>query len=132
MTNVNKHRTGSADYTSAYTQLIKVIAELNKHTAPYLIKELLTEAEQIMIVKRFAASVLYKNKYSPYRVSKTLGMSISSAQRLYEQYEEGQFSNLLGCIQKKEMSIFLQVISDIIASQVDMKARARLANRNYS
>lgn len=132
MTNVRKNGTTSSDYTSAHTQLIKLIAQLNKHTAPYLISGLLTEAEQIMIIKRFAATVMFRHSFSPYRVSRTLGMSISSAQRIYAQYEEGQFSDLLGCMKKKEMSTFLRVISDIIMAQVDMKARARLANHRYS
>jgi hypothetical protein len=132
MTNVRKNGTTSSDYVSAHTQLITLIAQLNKRTAPYLISGLLTEAEQIMIIKRFAAAVMFRHSFSPYRVSRTLGMSISSSQRIYAQYEEGQFSDLLGCMKKKEMSTFLMVISDMIMAQVDMKARARLANHRYS
>jgi hypothetical protein len=74
---------------------------------------------------------MFEANYTPYRVSETLGLSTSTARNLYTHYEEGKYNNLLSCMKKKETSIFLQVISDIIMSQVDMKARARLTNRNY-
>ena len=130
MTNINREATTSKDYRLAEEHLINLIATLNKKTSQYLISELLSEAEQIMIIKRFAAVFMFNKRYSTYRVCKTLSISPSSSHRLYLQYEEGRYDNLLACMKKKEASVFLQVISDMIMAQVDMKARARLANRS--
>jgi hypothetical protein len=131
MTNINREAINSKDYKLAEKHLINLIATLNKKTSHYLISGLLSEAEQIMIIKRFAAVFMFNRGYTTYRVCKTVSISPSSSHRLYLQYEEGRYDNLLSCIKKKESSVFLQVISDLIMAQVDMKARARLANRSY-
>lgn len=113
----------------AHSQLTFLISKLNKRTSEYFIHELLSEAEQIMIIKRFAAIFMFNNNYSPYRASQTLSISTSSARRLYLQFENGQFSNLLGCIKKKEANSFLSLLEDLITAQVSPRARARLMNR---
>ena len=129
MTNISRKKTQTEDYKSAHKHLTDFIAQLNKQTAEYLIQELLSEAEQVMVTKRFAAIFMFNNNYTAYRVSETLSISTSSARQLYLQFEKGQFNNLLGCMKKKEVTGFLLLLSDIITAQVDMKARARLMNR---
>jgi uncharacterized protein YerC len=129
MTNISREKIHTEDFKLAHRQLIDLIAKLNQNTSQYLIQELLSDAEQIMIVKRFAAVFMFKNKYSSYRVSETLSISTSSARRLQLQFENGQFNNLLGCIKKKEANSFLVFISDLIAAQASPRARARLMNR---
>lgn len=129
MTNISRKKTETKDFAQAHSQLADLIAKLNKRTSAYFIHELLSEAEQIMIVKRFAAIFMFNNNYSPYRVSETLSISTSSARRLFLQFDDGQFTNLLGCIEKKEAHVFLSLINDIIIAQVSPRARARLMNR---
>ena len=110
MTNISKKRTDTKDFAIAQTQLVDLIAKLDKRTSQYLIHELLSTSEQVMIVKRFAAIFMFNNNYSPYRVSETLSISTSSARRLYLQFENNQFDNLLGCIKKKETNSFIALI----------------------
>jgi len=129
MTNVSKLNSKNKDYKIAYQQLLSVIANLQKDTSRYLIDELLTETEQIMLVKRFAAAYMYSQDYSPYRVSQTLSISTSTANRLYQRYTEGEFQNLLGCIPQKKANEFLLLLEDLILAQVSPRARARLLNR---
>lgn len=129
MTNISRRKIDSEDYRAGYTQLITTIAKLNKTNAHSLLDDLLTETERIMLVKRFTALFMFQQQYSSYRVSETLNISISTAQRLYAQYVEGHYSNLLNCLGKKEKHKFLALVEDIILAQVDMRARARLAKR---
>jgi hypothetical protein len=129
MTNISRKNIDGDDFKLAHRQLVDLIAKLNQNTSKYLIHELLSDAEQIMIVKRFAAVFMFRNNYSPYRVSDTLSISTSSARRLYLQFEDGQFSNLLSCLKKKEANSFLAFISDLIAAKASPRARARIMNR---
>lgn len=129
MTNVSKLQTAGKDYSLVYTELTKVIAKLNKNTASYLMDELLTDTERIMLVKRFGAIFMFTQDFSPYRVSKTLGISIPTSSRLYAQFSEGHFENLLTCLSKKERGNFLTLLNDIILAQASPKARARLMNQ---
>ena len=129
MTNISKKKTDTKDFAIAQTQLVDLIAKLDKRTSQYLIHELLSTSDQVMIVKRFAAIFMFNNNYSPYRVSETLSISTSSARRLYLQFENNQFDNLLGCIKKKEKNSFLAFIEDLTMAQVSPRARARLMNR---
>tara|TARA_B100000745_G_scaffold252445_2_gene174654 strand:- start:3221 stop:3691 length:471 start_codon:yes stop_codon:yes gene_type:complete len=122
MTNISKKATDSPDYELAHTQLTNFIGQLQKKTARYFVDELLTEAERIMLVKRFAAIFMFDRFYSPYRVSHTLGMSISTTQRLYKQYDEGRYDNLLSCMTTKTRNEFLQLVEDLIMAQVSPRA----------
>lgn len=131
MTNISKDKLTSADYKLAEKELNHLISKLNHSSAKHLTEELLTPAERVMLVKRFAAVFMFSQKYSPYRVSHTISISISTAQRLFQQYQDGSFDKLLGCIQKKEAHKFLRILDDIIAAQVDPKARARLFEGRY-
>ena len=129
MTNVSKRKTNSEDYKIAYNELTQFIANLTAHNSSYLIDELLTEAEKIMIVKRFAAIFMFKEQYSPYRISNVLSVSVSTAQRLHEQYQSGQFDKLLSCMKRKDENRFMSLIEDVIMAQVSPRARVRLLNR---
>src|SRR3989344_1770380 len=116
MTNVSKVKTGSPDYKHASQELTQLISKLNKKTASVFINELFTESEKIMITKRFAAALLFNNNFSTYRTAIALGVSISTAQRIYKQYEAGQFDNLINCLSKKEKNEFVELIQDFILS----------------
>jgi len=129
MTNISKLDTNDKDYKIAYKQLINLITNLQKNTSRYFIDELMTESEQILFVKRFAAVYMYSHSYSPYRVSQTLSISTSTANRLYARYNTEEFSNLLGCIPQKKSNEFLSLINDLITAKASPRARARLLNR---
>ena len=129
MTNISHTHLTSKDYQSVTDQLIKLIARLNKHTAPFLINELLTESERIMVVKRFGAILMFNHGYSCYRVSTTLGLSMPTSSRLRAQYVQGQYKNVIANFPKNEQSAFLSLIHDLIIAQASPKARARLLNR---
>ena len=129
MTNVSRHKINEPDYVLAHRELVVLISSLNKQNASVLIEELCTEAEKIMLVKRFAAILLFSHKYSAYRVATVVGISVSTAQRLYRQYEQAEFEGLLRCVTKKQQREFVSLIEDFLLSRVSHKARTRLARR---
>lgn len=131
MTNISKVKTDSKEYSIYYNELADFIGNLKNKNAKYLINELLTEAETIMIVKRFAAIIMLHRNFSPYRVCHTLSISLSTAQRLLENYDNGNYDKLLSCLKEKEVNGFIELIEDLILFQVSGRARARLLNRVF-
>lgn len=129
MTNISPVKIDSKEYKLYYDELTRFIGQLKNKNAQYFINELLTEAETIMIVKRFAAIIMLHRNYSPYRVSHTLSISLSTAQRIMENYEVGNYKKLLSCLKDKEVNGFISLIEDLILFQVSSRARARLLNR---
>ena len=127
MTNINYKETD--DYNIAFDKLIDLVASVNKSGARSLVSELLTESEQIMIVKRFAAILLFHNDYSSYRVSTCLNISLSTAQRIHKHYDQQAYHELLSHIKPKERNRFYKLINDLILAQASPRARARLSNR---
>ena len=129
MTNISKRNLKTADYRHAYRELTKFIASLNKKNSHFFITELLTESEQIMLVKRFAAIFMFSEGYSAYRVSQALGVSESTAQRLHHQFENDHFIHLLNALPQTSRSSFLALLEDLILAQASPRARARIMNR---
>ena len=129
MTRISKKNIDDEDYTVAYKQLAKLLAGLQDKNAHFLIEELLTESERIMLVKRFAAIFMFQQDYSSYRVSQSLAVSESTAQRLHQQFLQGSYNNLLNCIKKSEKSAFLSLLEDFMMSKASSKARMRLLKR---
>lgn len=129
MTNISKTKTDSKDYQIVHAELSKLISKLSKKNSHFFIDELLTKTEQVMLVKRFGAVFMFNNNYKPYRVSQTLGLSVPTTARIYENFNNDQYNNLLKVISKQENSSFLALINDLIAAQASPRARARLMNR---
>jgi uncharacterized protein YerC len=129
MTNISKVNANNNDYKLYYNELSQFIGQLKDKNARHFIDELLTETETIMIVKRFAAIIMIHRNYSPYRVCHTLSISLSTAQRLLENYDNGNYNKLLSCLKEKEVNGFISLIEDLILFQVSSRARARLLNR---
>lgn len=128
MTNITKKKAGSGDFAKAKQELVRLLSG-DRSLSAYFVDELLTESEQIMLVKRFAAILMYKKGYSQYRVWNTLYISPSTAERIYDDFETGRYENLEKAINIKKSSGLLWLIEDIITAQVSPRARARLLKR---
>jgi uncharacterized protein YerC len=129
MTHISRKNIGALDYKQAQEQLIRLISKLETGGATHFINELFTEAERVMLIKRFAAIFMFQQDYSTYRVSQAIGISISTSQLLYKGYLEGNFDNLLACIPKNQKSEFLALVEDFMLSKISAKARSRLLKR---
>ncbi len=129
MTNVSTNNINTKDYEIAFTELTTYLVKLKNSNAAFFVNELLTPTECIMIVKRFATILMFKNNFSAYRASEVLGLSLSTTHGLYQKYKRGQYNGLLGNVQKKDQNRFLSLIEDLIMAQVSPRARARIYNR---
>lgn len=126
MVNVSRKKLSTKDYTRAQEQLVQLLDSLTKTSARYFISELLSETEQIMLTKRFAAILLRSDGHSPYRISKVVGISVSTAQRITQHHDDGQYNHFLSSFSKKQKNQFLTLIEDLIVAQASPKARARI------
>lgn len=127
MTNVSRAKVASREYKLAEKELVKIISKTKGATS--FVDELLTESEKVMIIKRFAAVFMFERGYSPYRVSDSLAMSLSTAQRLEEKFNEEGYVQLTSSLMAKEKNAFLSVLEDLILAQVSPRARKRLMKR---
>jgi uncharacterized protein YerC len=129
MTNISKKQTGAIDYRVAQKQLITLLAKIERNTAQHFINELLTEAEKVMLIKRFAAIFMFQDNYSPYRISQTIGISETTALRISKHFKTGKYNNLIATMPKKQRSEFLQLVQDFVFSRISIGARNRLQRR---
>lgn len=129
MTNISKRQCDSDAFTSAHVQLQKILTRLTKPTSNDFLNGLLTESEQIMLIKRFGAIFLLHHKYSPYQTAILLGLSQPTTHRLRESYQTGEFDNLLKLITKQEKKEFLNVLMDFALSRANYKARRRFLKK---
>ena len=129
MTNVSTHNTSSKDYHLAYQQLMLVISKLNESQSSIFFNGLFTDAEKIMLVKIFAAIVFFDQSYTSYKVAATVGLSLSTTQRLYEQYENGNFNKMLKCVPIQQRSELLEILQSFLLSKASYKARRQLTRK---
>lgn len=128
MTNVSFSKVSDASYKKAHRKMAELLYK-HKDGGVNFIEELLTEAERVMLTKRFAAILAFSQDHSAYRVANVLSLSLSTAQRLREQYKEGQFSSMLSAFAPAERSGFLQLFMDLTTARASTAARARLMRR---
>jgi uncharacterized protein YerC len=129
MTHISRKKIATLDYKRSQDQLVRLIAKLETGGATHFINELFTEAERVMIIKRFAAVFMFQQDYSTYHVSQVVGISISTSQLLQKSYLKGNFDNLLARIPKNQKSEFLSLVEDFMLSKISGKARSRLTKR---
>ena len=128
MTNITRRKADTKDFFKAKQELVRILSD-NKALSTHFVDELLTESEQVMLIKRFAAILMYKQGYSSYRVWNTLHVSPSTAERIYDNLYQDRYENLERALTIKRASGLLSLIEDIITAQVSAKARARLLKR---
>jgi|SRR3989344_98779 len=75
---------------------------LEKHHLRGLLKELLTETEQLMLAKRLAALLMLEEELSYYRIQKTLELSTSTIKRLHAYLLSGECSAIEAIIRNKK------------------------------
>jgi uncharacterized protein YerC len=126
MTRVSKRKIDNDDYIIAYKQFVTFLSGLQNKNAHFFLEELLTETERVMLVKRFAAIFMFQQGYSPYRVSVTVDISESTAQRLYQVYLNSSYDNVLSCIKKTEKDELLELLKDLMLSKASFSARKRI------
>ena len=117
MTNISRSKTKTAEFRQLHKELTRSMSQLDQKSAYYFFDELFTDTEKIMIIKRFSALVMYERGYSTYKVWNVLHISPTTAQKLYVEYENKKYQNLLKIFTKSNMPAFLTFIDKLIKAQ---------------
>ena len=122
MTNVTKPKARDLAFDALYRELASVLGSLDEKSSMYFIDELLTGAERVMLIKRFAAVVMFKRGYTQYKVWNTLEISPATASRIYRKFKAGGYKNLTHKSSKQkcspvEMPSVLVFIEKLIRAQ---------------
>lgn len=93
-----------------------------------IIESLLTPTETLMLAKRLAMIVMLDRGDSTYRVSKSLGVSVSSVCRFQHMLDAGLFKPILRSIRKKHRST-LDILELLLAAGMPSIAGPRHQER---
>lgn len=127
MTHISKQKLSKEKEGELYAQLFRVIARLNKTTAPDFLSELFGEEEKLMFAKRLAAIILYIEGSSSYRVWTLLNMSPSTADRIRLNFQVGKYRNIQSFITKNrsEYARLLRTLEVILQAGLPPRGRGR-------
>lgn len=131
MTNVTTRRVQTKDFKNIERQFARLMRGSTDQHLLVCFNSLCSESERIMLVKRFGAIFLFTKGYSKYRAARVMGISQSTAQRLYGLYRSGSYDDLFNVIPKKQQNAFIRFLTTLTAAQVDTKARAKLVRGTW-
>lgn len=127
MAHISKQKLSKEKEGELYTQLFRVIARLNKATAPDFLGELFGEEEKLMFAKRLAAIILYIEGNSSYRVWTLLHISPSTADRIRLNFQMGKYRNMELFITKNrsEYTRLLDTLEIILQAGLSPRGKGR-------
>jgi len=85
-----------------YMQLVKTISSGSMKHKEEILRELLTQTEQVMLAKRLAAVAMLAQGVSSYRVWRILGLSSATTRRFQREMDNGSYRSIAGLIKKKK------------------------------
>jgi len=114
MPHLSKQKLDSQLHEKLFDELQKLIANTSARESTLVVTTLLTETERLMIAKRFASAFMFSKGYSQYQVWKTLKISPSTAQRLFNAYENGAYSKLVKIAERNSHEKFWDTVELIL------------------
>ena len=114
MTNVTNQLT-AAHKTQLNRQMASLFSsDVSRNSL--LLESVLTETEQIMLIKRVAAILMINANYSIYRVAKTINLSHSTVARYKLALEAGEYDVLLSRTRTEKFNtkIFWQLVETLL------------------
>ena len=94
MTNISKKALDPGQLAKLFKQFNLIISKLTSTSSTDFLEELLGHEERIMLAKRLAAIALCIEGKSIYRISISLNLSPSTAERIYNAYKSGSFTSI--------------------------------------
>ena|SRR3989339_1045066 len=127
MTHISKQKLSKEKEDELYAQLFRIIARLDRKTAPMFLNELLGDEEQLMIAKRLAAIILCIEGNSSYRVWTLLKVSPSTADRIRLNFQIGKYRNIQTFVTKNrnEYVRILNTLETILQAGLPPRGRGR-------
>lgn len=99
-----------------FNQLASSVHAGGKKNTGAVLGNLLTDTEQLMLAKRLAVILMLYEGCSSYRIWKALRMSPSTISRMQQQYDEGDYNDIvrLICKSKAERERFWETIETVL------------------
>ena len=101
MTNVSLRSLSSSDQAALMRQLGNIFTNNTLTQSHLLFSELLTPAEQILLIKRLAIILLIHEKQSLYRIADTLDVSANTVRSHKLKYQKGIYHSIVKRAHKK-------------------------------
>jgi uncharacterized protein YerC len=102
MVHISKRPLKKELVSKLFNQLAKLIAKSTNRSSAAFLKDLLTEAEQLMLAKRLAVILMMHEGYSPHRVCTILKMSSSTVFGMHDRYNDGDYNGVLALVGKSK------------------------------
>ena len=116
MVRVSRRRLSEQKLAELTTQLSDVIGRLSAKQARSFINEFLGSEEKEVLAKRLAIVVLIDQNRSLYSIAKQLSVSPTTAGKLYDRYERGEFKQTLIALKKnpRDYRTFLDILDNFL------------------
>lgn len=116
MTNVSKRSITSAQRKQLRNQLAQLLHGETQTQTATLLTELLTEAEEIMLIKRCAIIVLLTHGQSTYRIAKMVGVSDVTVTSTKEKLKRGEYQAIEARLQQSafDACAFLDTVESVL------------------
>jgi len=102
MVHVSKRRLKKQYLERLFNQLAISVHTSSKRKTGALLRDLLTDSEQVMLAKRLAVILMLYEGHSCYRIWKTLNMSSSTVRSMWNLFEEGEYDNIIQTVCKRK------------------------------
>ncbi len=115
MTNVSHRRLSKKEWSKIYVAFIDCMNPLSRNAWRSPLNDLLSEAEKIMLAKRFAIILLTIEDFSGYRISNILDVSISTVLRIQRLWDKGKYQYIEKYLKdKKNRENFLGILQNVL------------------
>jgi len=123
MSHISKNQLSQKSCRRLFSELVKIVSPKNVNSAKYILGDLFTETEKIMLAKRLAAILMIAEKVSLYKIATRLKLSTSTVDRMRKNYAEGAYDELLKELHKKKIE------KEKLWELIELIARAGMPSR---
>ena len=116
MVRLNRNRLPEDLLNELFRQLNEVLGTFDAKQVDSFLYDLLGPEERIMIAKRLAIVVMVRQGHSLYKISRTLKVSPTTAEKISSEMSAGAFKNIVPLLQKnaKNYRAILKTINSIL------------------
>jgi len=103
MVHISKDKLGEKVSIQLFNELVSFISPKNTTAAKGILGDLFTQTEKVMMAKRLAAIFMISEKISLYKIATRLKLSTSTVKRMYTNYSNGEYDELLRELNKRKI-----------------------------
>lgn len=116
MVRLNKNLLTEQQFEQLFIQFVRILDPNKSTSTDGVLREILGEEERIMIAKRLATIVLLLEGKSLYNIATTLKISPSTAEKIKQHLDDGDYETILSRLGKSKRNYFaiLDTIDSIL------------------